>query len=392
MQTENRKKLLIICLCSLALTQFSKAYSQHPVRHKLAVFAPLYLDSAFDARGSFRYEKTGAKFTAQGLDFYNGMQTAFDSLNDRDAPLEIFVYDTRSKEPISTQVNKPEFSGMEMIIAQSNLPETKLLAEVAQKKKIPFISVTLPNDAGVSNNPYFVILNTTLQSHIEGIYRFLQKYHSQEKILVFRKPGAQEDQIKNHLTEFNKSTTAGALNLKYVDLPNDFTSFQVQKELDSSRRTICIAGSLEEAFAMRLTQTLASLNKTYPVRVIGMPTWENFNFTKASDLEIIYTNPFYFNRLTPLETELANEFNTKMNAKASDLFYRGFEAALRFSLLLLDADKDVASNLTRKGNTVLTPFDIQPIFKDKTSMTLDYFENKHLYFIKVLGGSKNILY
>ena len=388
----DRKRRLISCLCCLAFLFHNGLNAQSPVRHKVAVFVPLYLDSAFDARGIFRYEKTGAKFAAQGLDFYNGMQMAFDSLEERDAPLEIFVYDTRSKEAVSQQIARPEFESIEMIIAQSNLAETRLLAEAAQKKKIPFLSVTLPNDAGVANNPFFVILNTTLQSHIEGIHRFLQKYHSQEKILVFRKQGVQEDQIRNHFTEFNRATTAAVLNLKYVDLGADFTPQQILKELDSTRRTICVAGSLDEGFAMKLTQTLASLNKTYPVRVIGMPTWENFNFSKANDLEIIYTNPFYFNRLTPLETELANEFNAKMNAKASDLFYRGFESVLRFSLLLLDTGKDVASNLTRKGNTVLTPFDIQPVFKDKNSMTLDYFENKHLYFIKVLGGTRNILY
>jgi hypothetical protein len=81
-----------------------------------------------------------------------------------------------------------------------------------------------------------------------------------------------------------------------------------------------------------------------------------------------------------------------MNVKASDMFYRGYETVLRFGLLLLDAKKDVASNLSRKGNTVLTPFDIQPVFKNRDEMSLDYFENKHLYFIKVIGGVKMVMY
>jgi hypothetical protein len=74
------------------------------------------------------------------------------------------------------------------------------------------------------------------------------------------------------------------------------------------------------------------------------------------------------------------------------MFFRGYETTLRFALLLLDTKKDIASNLTRKGYNVITQFDIQPVFKDKSSMTLDYFENKHLYFIKVFGGVKNILF
>jgi hypothetical protein len=42
---------------------------------------------------------------------------------------------------------------VELIIANSNPAETRLLAEIAQAKKVPFVSSTLPNDAGVSNNP-----------------------------------------------------------------------------------------------------------------------------------------------------------------------------------------------------------------------------------------------
>ena len=88
---------------------------------------------------------------------------------------------------------------------------------------------------------------------------------------------------------------------------------------------------------------------------------------------------------------MVNQYNATLNAKPSDLFFRGYETTLRFAMLLSDSGKDVASNLTRKGNTVFTQFDIQPVFKGP-SMTLDYFENKHLYFIKVFGSVKNILY
>jgi hypothetical protein len=198
--------------------------------------------------------------------------------------------------------------------------------------------------------------------------------------------------LKNYFTDFSKSTTSSPLNIKFVDLPTDYVPQTLATQLDSTRRTVVVAGSLDENFAIKLTQTLAALNKNYPVRVIGMPTWENYNFSKANDLEIIYTSPFYYSRSTGLETNLTNAYSKSMNTKPSELFYRGYEIALRFALLLLDTGKDVSSNLSRKGNTVFTPFDIQPVFKDQTNMSLDYFENRHLYFIKVFGTVKNVLY
>jgi len=382
----------IISLFILFFFSLSIVNAQEIKRHKIAIFTPLYLDSAFDAGGNFRYEKTGARFVNAGLDFYYGAQLAIDSLQKRGAPLEVFFCDSRSKESINNQLAKPEMTDVEMIIAQTNASETKLLAEAAFRKKIPFVSATFPNDAGVDDNPYFVILNTTLKAHTEGIYRFLQKYHNLDKIVVFRKPGTQEDLLKSYLTEITKSTVSPPLNIKFVDIKPDYVPQTLASHLDSNRRTVVIAGSLDEAFATKLTQTLSFLNNKYPVRVIGMPTWENYSFNKAHDLEIIYTNPFNYDRSTGLVTDLTGEYSKIMAVKPSDLFFRGYETTLRFALLLLDTGIDVSSNLTRKGNTVFTQLDIQPVFKDESKMSLDYFENKHLYFVKIFGSVKNILY
>ncbi|HEY8971191.1 MAG TPA: hypothetical protein VIM64_18935, partial [Puia sp.] len=49
-------------------------------RHKLAIFLPLYLDSAFDASNNYRYDKSFPKFINPGLEFYEGVQLALDSL------------------------------------------------------------------------------------------------------------------------------------------------------------------------------------------------------------------------------------------------------------------------------------------------------------------------
>jgi hypothetical protein len=381
-----------IFIVSLSLFFIGKAApAQEIKRQKLAIFTPLYLDSAFDIAGNFRYEKVGAKFSNPGLDFYYGAQLALDSLQKRGAPLEVFFLDSRSKQTIPQQLAKPELKDVEMLLAQSNVAETQALSEEALRKKIPFISATLPNDAGVSNNPYLVVLNSTLQAHVESIYRYLQKYHSLDKIVVFRRSGGQEEQLKNYFTGFAKSTLSTPLSIKFVDIGTTFTPQTIAANLDSTRKTICIAGSLDEAFGLKLNAALSSLNKTYPVTVIGMPTWDNFNISKFSDLEIIYTTPFFYNRSSSLENQLASEYSKEMSNKPSDLFFRGYETVLRFGLLLLDTKKDVSSNLTRKGNTVLTQLDIQPVFKDRSAMILDYFENKHLYFIKVFGGVKNIV-
>lgn len=364
------------------------------MRHKVAVFAPLYLDSAFSYGGAYNFNKSFPKFLNPGVEFYQGVQDALDSLDKQGAPLEVFVYDTKSKSTsLAQQLRSSELAGVELMIAQSNPVETKLLADAALARKIPFVSATLPNDAGATANPYLVVLNTTLQGHIEGIYKLLQRNHPRDNIVVFRKPGLQEDAIKTNFIEYGKSTPTGPLKIAYVDVGVDFTSQALQPYLDSTRRNVVIAGSMEEYFGTRLAASLAPLTKKYPALLVGMPTWDNVNFNKSEfkGLDVVYSTPFFYNRLTPLESRLAANFERTVGSRPTDMYFRGYETVLRFSLLLLDTKQDLASNLTRKGNPVFTRIDVQPVFKDKRTMTLDYFENKNVYFVRVSNGAKRLM-
>jgi hypothetical protein len=385
------KKIRILLFASLLFSISVNA--QEVQRHKIALFTPLYLDSTFDASGNYRFDKSFPKFLNPGLEFYEGAQLALDSLSKKEAPLEVYVFDTKSKkQSISQVLNSPEFDGVEMIIAHASGSEVRIFAEAALRKKIPFISATYPNDAGITNNPYYVILNSTLRTHCEGIYRYIQQKHPLDRVVFFTRNGQQEDQVKEYFMEFAKTTNSVPLKIEYKNIGTAFSAESLKYSLDSTRRTVCISASLDEAFGMKLAQSLASLNGKYPVTVIGMPTWDNLilNKPELKNTEFVYTAPFYYGKATPLLTGITNHFVDTMEGKPTDMFFRGYETMLRFSLLLLDTREDVASNLTRKGNYVFTSFDIQPIFLNKQNMTLDYFENKKLQFIRVYNGVKTL--
>lgn len=377
----------------LLLITFSVVAQAQSKKHKIALFTPLYLDSTFDASGNYRFDKNFPKFLSAGLEFYEGAQLALDSLNKAGAPLEVFVYDTRSrKQTISQQLNSPELTDVEMIIAHASGAEARIFADAALRKKIPFVSATYPNDAGVTNNPYYLILNSTLRTHCEGMYRYLQTRHPLDRIVFFTRNGTQERQVKEYFTEFAKTTASVPLKIDFRNVGNNFTAQTLKAALDSTRKTICVAGSLDESFGMRLAQQLSSLKSKYPLAIVGMPTWDNFNLNKPEfkNTEIIYSTAFYYGRPSPLLTKVTNIFQDTIQGKPTDMFFRGYETMLRFGLLLLDTKADISSNLTRKGNYIFTPVDIQPVFLNKQTMTLDYFENKKLQFIRVYNGVKTV--
>ena len=211
---------LLVLLCSLF--QIKNADAQTNVRkHKIAVFAPLYLDSAFNEMVEYRYAKTEfPKFINPGLEFFEGVQLALDSLNIEQAPLEVFIYDTKSaKVSLTDQLAKTEMDSVEMILAYCSGTEVRTFADAGLKNNIPVINVNIPNEGGASGNPYFVLLNPTLRTQCEGIYKHIQKYYSLDQLVVFRKKGPLEDRLKMYFDDFTKSTMAVPLKLKYVDLP-----------------------------------------------------------------------------------------------------------------------------------------------------------------------------
>jgi hypothetical protein len=386
------KKFLLSVLITVFVALAAQSQDSIVVvpKYRIAIFAPLYLDSAFDAMDNYRYANNSLpEFINPGLEFYEGAQLALDSLSKEGRHLEVFIFDSRSSiESLPDQLNKPIMDSIHLIIANASNNELRVYADAGQRRSIPVINVNVPNDGGVRGNPYFVLLNSTLKTQCEGIYRHAQKYYATNPVIVFRKRGTTEDLIKNIFEDFSKNTVSVPLKLKYVDLPDSFTIRNLVPHLDSNRQFLCIAGSLNESFGKRLAQQLATVNKQYPVTVMGMPTWDairDFHRPEYKDLEIVYSTPFYNAKMDKISVSITNHFNTVMYARPTDMVFRGYEVVWKYAKLLLQYGRDLSSNLTNKQYKVFTDFDIQPVLNNQT-MTLDYFENKKLYILKWQNG------
>ncbi len=359
-------------------------------RHSVAIFLPLYLDSAFDATGTYRYDKNFPKFINPGLEFYEGSALALDSLRKEGVRLDVHFYDTRSAtQSIRQVVADSGFRDVGLIIgAVVNGSEEQQLAAAALMQHVPFINVNFPNDAGITANPDLVILNSTLRAHCEAIYRYVQRNYPTKPLVLFRKKGAQEDRLKGYFTDLDRTTAGVPLKIQYVTLDDNFDNAALTAYLDSMVQTVCIAGSLDEGFGGRLAGVLAYL-KSYPTTLIGMPTWDNLDFTKPelAGKEIVYTTPFYYNPADTLVKEINQYYKGRFYSRPSDMVFRGFESVYHFGHLLALHGSDPGGSIGEKKFKVFNDFNIEPVFLNKQSMTLDYLENKKLYFVHMMDGN-----
>jgi len=362
-----------------------------PKNYKVAIFAPLYLDSVF-SNYKLKSETAIPKFIMPGVEFVQGAMIAFDTLSAANDHVEATIYDTKSyTQPISWLIKNKLLDSIQLIIGAVKDVDYKELAEYSFYKNIPFISATYPNDGGVTGNPYLAIMNSTLKAHCEGIYSYILQDHGTEKILLIKKQGPQEDKITSYFKTLNEQEGKPLLKIQTINIDSTITPWFLKNRLDSNHNTVIIGASLDEYFAKNLADAIFALRKTYPVTLIGMPNWDGFkSFTKKDaykDFPIHFTSPYYNPKTGLFNTTLANEYNRRFKSKPSDMACKGFESTYYFTKLLLKYPNDVLSHLNDSSLKVFNDFNFRPVYLKKTHNDIpDYLENKHLYVIRIMNG------
>lgn len=382
--------IAIFFLGNLKLFSQNKIDTVKPL-YKVAIFAPLYLDSVFTA-DKFRFDKTIPKFIMPAVDFVQGAMIAFDTLSLTNADVQAYIYDTRSfTEPLPSLMQSNKLDSIDLIIGSVKDVEYKLLADYSYKKNIPFISATYPNDGGVQKNPNVTIVNSTLKAHCEGIYSYILLNHGTDNIYLCRKPGAQEDKITGYFKALNEQEGKPLLNIQVLNFDSTISTYFLKNKLDSNRQSIIIGASLDEAFAKSITDACYSiLKRNYRITLIGMPNWDGFKiFSKKDaykDFPIRFTSPYYNSKTNAYNSFITDEYYRLYKAKPSDMAYKGFEAVYLFTNLLMKYPDDFTSHLNDTAFRVFNDFNFRPVFSQKNNPTPDYFENKHLYVMKIING------
>jgi ABC-type branched-subunit amino acid transport system substrate-binding protein len=357
--------------------------------HNIALFSTLYLDSAFGETG-YKYGKLVPSFAVSGVEYYYGAKEAIDSLRKEGVALNYYVFDSKATtRKIADLIKDGDLEKMDMLIGAVSGGEVKLLADFALQKKIPFISASFPNDAGVTNNPNFLIVNSTLKTNCKAIHEFLQNKLKDQRIVFLTKNGKQEERIAGYFKEFEKNSTGVSLGISYIDLGDNVSEDSIAATLDSTLLTTYIVGSTDVAFAKTIAKVIVSNKQQEQINLVGLPTWDD-----AADFNKKEYNGIHFYYVTPMAkpsaafaTKMGNKFKAKYGSTGGDNLYRGFETVYKYTKLLLKHDKNLVSNLADKAFTTIFAMDVQPVMLNANNMALDYFENKKVSLMRRFNGA-----
>ena len=372
-----KSSLLYTTLLVLLLSCFASAHAQPTKavqdRKTIAVFIPLEIDAAFNGPDYILGNSNLPKTMLPGLDFYNGVLMAIDSLKKTNTSLDIRIIDAKQKNnSLATLLTDTSIQKTALIIsAVTNRADTKLIADFALAHQTPMISAVFPNDAGVTNNPFFTILNPTLKTQCEAISNYLQNNFAKNTILYCKKKGPTEDYIQSIIVDSKSKTAKSFLNIEVQD---SIVFSDLAPYLDSTKQNILLCGSLKESFGTALVKILNE-NPAYKSTVIGMPTWDGDKSLNTPNVEIIYASPYFFNGNEKLLKQLTAAYKAKYLGRPSDQFFKGYETMLYFTTSLLS-----------KTSPAFNTFKIMPVYNADNKSQVDYQENKNLYFFRKQNG------
>jgi len=385
--------LILVLVILTGYAEKAKAQSDTTKPVKVAVFIPLYADQVFDTISYTSDKPNLSKTVLPGLEFYNGVMMAIDSLNQDSAHIEISIYDTKqTHQSLSELMKKPELNNVGLMIAAiTDAKELKIFADQALVKGVPFISATYPNYVGVSQNPNFVLLNSSFPTHLQGLYRHMQQYYSSNTIIAVTKKGATEDYIKKFITGINSTAGSVPLKIKWVNIDaNNSSLSNLKSSLDSTKNNVVFVASPLESFGLNIVKGLSS-NENYQTTAIGMPTWDGMkelDKPECKNVDIVFSTPFlYYSQNQSLSSAINKKYKEKYYSRPSDMAFKGYEITYHFTKLLQKHRDSLANNLADKDFTLFNTFRLEPVKLRPTNPKPDFIENKKLYFIKKQAGS-----
>ena len=384
---------------------------KHPRIH-IGIFAPLYLDSAFDEFNVFRYADQFPRFAVPGFEFVEGCKMAVSALAKEGIIPEITVVDTRSwffknemdaKTGVHTTINegdsmqainrsydetgianlKQRIDSMQVIICMEKDNEFMRLAKFAQKKNAVFLSAVYPNHGGILQYPKFFMFNSSIKTHVEFMLSEAIKKNNAQLLVVSRKD-KQDERIVSYIKAKKNS------NIKFLNLD---TSFILSQHLDSTKKNIIIGASFNEAFAFTLSDSLNKVkNKKYELSFWGMPNWDGFRAASTNGQKMypfLYTAAYYNEKKDSICTQINNNYLSKYMGNPGDYVYKGYEIMMLASRLNpLAESQEIALQMNENDTKLFSQLQFEETKINDKSSTPDFYENKHLFILKKTG--KNI--
>lgn len=354
-------------------------------QYRIDVLLPLYLNNL--VQNGKALHKRLPDYAQPSINFYEGISIAAEALKSKKGKLDLYIHDiTDPAKGIDQLLSDHKLGESDLIVGFLQSPDIPAVADYAKKKQINFISALSPADAGVKDNPYFVLIQPTLTTHINQLIKVANNKFAKNPKYIFKNSSVSGE--KDAYLQLREALDNDP-DLTIVDCSQYTMKVDsLAKLFDSSKVNVVFVSVLEIARAEEILKTLSQLPNQYRFEIFGMPSWKSLRGLTHSgsfaELSIYYTSPFYYDTSTGTGKYVYGLYKNTYGSTPSEMVYRGYETIYWYSNLLEKYGPVFNESFSDVSSAPFTRYEIEPSWSPANDFL--YLENKKLYVFHYQNG------
>lgn len=332
------------------------------------------------------------------LNYYSGTKLAFEQLKAEGVSLNVTVHDSKADEnQVHFLLNQEELRSADLIIGGYKKSSVRKLADFAKTYDITYIS---PQSASANislDNPNYLQISPTLESHCKAILRHARKQFQPDQIVLVAKDNKTEPRRFEYFNKENQviSDSDTIPNLRELRIPTDLAEFHedsIRPYLDGFKTTVFLVPSFsDETFVTNFLRMLNIAKDAQPVRVYGLPQWmeyQKIEYDYFENLDVHLSKTSNIEKSSSAVRKFKADFYNNFGEVPTEEAYLGYDAMLYAGRMLSKYGTKFQTKTEESNYQLLRrSFDFQPVLRYQSSgaelpPVIEQFENQEIYMIK----------
>ncbi len=340
------------------------------------------------------YGQVRSKTSIKSIEFYAGVKMALDRLGTEGVKLNVYTYDTQGSSSITRSImSRPDFYNMNLIIGPMKTESVKAAAEwVKGKKNSVLVSPWNPKVSITKENPNYVQVNPSLETHCKSIMRHVRKNFSASKVVLACREETKESNNFKYFQDENKVISRNASAPQLRELVAEYGDDIPLHDYMQSDTTVFIIPSWDEKFVSNLLRKIYSAKHRSHVVVYGMPQWKDFErigYEYYEYLNIHISHPNFMDKNNENVQNFRRDFYNLIGTVPSKDALLGYDTMLYFGRMLQKKGTTFNTFLDQENgyDYMHTQFHFDPIFKTGTDNfnKAERYENQYLNILEYTG-------
>jgi len=321
------------------------------------------------------------------LDFYEGATIALEELKEKGLNAKVYVYDTqKDKLKVKDILAQPHLKDVDLIIGPIYNDPLEEANAFAKKNKVHLVSPLSPTTKFVEENPYYITVNQSIETHSNYMYDYMAKKGYKDIVLLHR-PSPTEQQT----TDYFKSLMISRTGVEHIGMRleelvwTDQDMGTLETYLVRNKKNVFVITSFNEAFANNMLRILNGFSDRYDIVVFGMPNWNKFETLDLDHLENLsfhISSNFYENSRSPNAMSFTQKYKAAVNELPNEYAYKGYDIVKYFGKMLERSNQEQELSMSlRSDNGAFSGFQFLPVY-NPYSGEIEYFENQKLYILQ----------